>query len=313
MVNQYTDLIAALPDFTQRAERWISENGQIVVGGTTLDLRPGEEEIATFFEELGRELPTLAPELVFSVLESLVLLLVYLVVTFYLLLQADQITDRMYGLIPAPQRDEIRELGRSIDRVLGAYIRSQLLLIVIMAVVTYIPLTILGVRYALILAIATGFLEIIPFVGPYTAAGSAMTVAVLQGANNFGWPGWLLASIVGVIYLVLRQAEDHLIIPNLVGHIVKLHPIIVIFAIVAGGALGGALGLLLAVPLAATIRIILIYLYNKLIASPLPVAEVRAAEHELLDDPPTPLAVPPGHGDLTEQTPKPARPRTEPS
>jgi predicted PurR-regulated permease PerM len=240
------------------------------------------------------------PELVLGVLEGLVLLLVYLVVTFYLLLQADQLTERMYALIPLPAREEIRTLGRSIDRVLGAYIRSQLLLIVVMAVVTYIPLSILGVQYALVLAIATGFLEIIPFVGPYTAAGSAMLVSLFQTTNTFGWPSWVLSLVIGVIYLVLRQAEDPLIIPNLVGHIVKLHPIIVIFSIVAGGALGGALGLLMSVPLAATMRIILIYLYTKLVDSPTPSAAVVAEEHRLLDDPPTPLAAPPGHADLTE-------------
>jgi predicted PurR-regulated permease PerM len=312
LANQYSDLIKALPEFALRAEHWIAENGVISLGGTAIDLRPDEQEVANFFAEIGRELPASVPELVFGVLERLVLLLVYLVVTFYLLLQADQITDRLYGLIPAPQRSEIRELGRSIDRVLGAYIRSQLLLIVVMAVVTYIPLSILGVQYALILAIATGFLEIIPFVGPYTAAGSAMLVSLLQTGNTFGWPGWVLALIVGVIYLILRQAEDHLIIPNLVGHIVELHPIIVIFSILAGGALAGGLGLLLAVPLAATVRIILMYLYSKLVDSPTPIADLRAEEHQMLDTPPSPVAAPPGHGDLTE--PKPTkRKRTGPA
>ncbi|HEX6287808.1 MAG TPA: AI-2E family transporter [Herpetosiphonaceae bacterium] len=312
LANQYSDLVRALPDFALRVEHWIAENGVVELGGTTLDLRPDEQEVANFFTELGRELPSSVPELVLGVLERLVLLLVYLVVTFYLLLQADQITERIYGLIPAPQRHEIRELGRSIDRVLGAYIRSQLLLIMIMAVLTYIPLSILGVQYALILAIATGFLEIIPFVGPYTAAGSAMLVSVLQSTNTFGWPGWVLALVVGVIYLILRQAEDHLIIPNLVGHIVELHPIIVIFSILAGGAMGGALGLLIAVPVAATIRIILIYLYSKLVDSPTPIADVEAEEHRMLDTPPTPLAAPPGHGDLTEpKTGK--RQRSEPA
>jgi predicted PurR-regulated permease PerM len=225
------------------------------------------------------------PELVLGVFEGLVLLLVFLVVTFYLLVQAEQIIERMYSLIPLPYRQEVRELGRSIDRVLGAYIRSQALLIVLMAVLTYIPLSILNVKYALVLAIATGFLEIIPFVGPYTAASAAMTVALLQGTTPFGWPVWLLVVVIGVIYLVLRQMEDHLIIPNLVGHIVELHPVIVIFSILAGGALAGGLGLLLAVPVAATIRIILTYLYSKLIDSPESVAMVKAQEQQMLVDP----------------------------
>ncbi len=285
LANQYNEFVTALPSFATRLETWLAEIGTITLGNRTFSLQPGEAEIETWFGELGRELPASVPELVFGVFERLVLLLVYLVVTFYLLVQAEQIIERMYDLIPLPYRQEIRQLGRSIDRVLGAYIRSQALLIALMAVVTYIPLTILDVKYALVLAIATGFLEIIPFVGPYTAATSAMTVAFLQGTTPFNWPVWLLVAVVGVVYLVLRQLEDHLIIPNLVGHIVELHPVIVIFAILAGGALAGGLGLLLAVPVAATIRIVLTYLYSKLIDSPQSVAMVKAQEQQMLVDP----------------------------
>jgi predicted PurR-regulated permease PerM len=285
LANQYSELVQALPDFAIRTEAWFAEHGTVVLGTTTLDLRPGEAEVQQWFTELGRELPASLPDLVLGVVERLVLLLVYLVVTFYLLLQADQIIERLYSLIPLPQRHEIRALGRSIDRVLGAYIRSQLMLIVIMAVLTYIPLTILGVQYALVLAIATGFLEVIPFIGPYVAASSAMLVALLQSTTPFGWPPWLLAAVVGLIYLVLRQMEDHLIIPTLVGHIVELHPVIVIFAILAGGAIAGALGLLIAVPVAAAIRILLIYLYSKLIDAPAPVAMIQAEEQRMHNAP----------------------------
>ena len=284
--NQYSDLVSSLPALAEATEAWIEANGRIALTNSIVfDLRILEEEIVAFIGELGRELPATIPELVFGVFERLVLVLVYLVVTFYLLVQADQIADNVYGLIPMPQQLEIRGLGRSIDHVLGAYIRSQLLLIAIMAFLTYIPLSILGVRYALFLAIATGFLEIIPFVGPWTAAGSAALVALFGGSSTFAWPSWVLALVVIAIYTVLRQAEDHLIIPNLVGRIVKLHPVVVIFAILAGAALGGALGLLMAVPIAATVKIILSYLYSKLVDSPAPFSVVRAEGEELLDRP----------------------------
>lgn len=302
LILQFNDLQAALPDFARTTSQWFEGRGIITFGNFVIDVRPAEEDVVKWFTDIASQLSASVPELVFGVIERLILLLIYLVVTFYLLLQADQLAEALYGLIPTPYRTEIRELGRSIDRVLGAYIRSQLLLIVLMAVLTYIPLTLLGVKYALVLAIATGFLEVIPFVGPYSAAGSAMLVAMLQTTTPFGWPNWVLAVVIGIFYLVLRQLEDHLIIPNLVGHIVKLHPILVILSILAGGHLGGALGLLIAVPLAATVRIILAYLYSKLVDSPTPVIEIRTHERELLDEPKSVLATPPGHGDLTDGT-----------
>ncbi len=302
LYTQFTDLQRALPDIAGRISSWLEQNGSFAIGTFVIDLRPAEADVVTWFTDFASNITASVPELLLGVLERLILLLVYLVVTFYLLMQSDQIVDAMYGLVPAPYRAEMRGLGRSIDRVLGAYIRSQVILIVLMSVLTYIPLSLLGVKYALVLAIATGFLEVIPFVGPYTAAGSAMLVSLVQATTPWGWPNWLLAVVVGIIYLVLRQGEDHLIIPNLVGHIVKLHPIFVIFAILAGGHLGGALGLLIAVPLAATFRIILAYLYAKLVDSPMPVAELRANEQKLLDRPTAPLAAAPGRGDLTDGT-----------
>lgn len=283
LANQINDLQTAAPDFARNASEWIERNGQFNVGTFQVDLRPAEADIVTWFSDVASSISSSVPEIVLGVIEQLILGLVFLVVTFYLMLQGDRIVASVYNLVPAPYRDEIRTLGNSVDRVLGAYIRSQLILIGLMSVLTWGALTLLGVRYALILGIATGFLEVIPFVGPYTAAGIAIFVSLVQSTTPFGWPNWVLAAVVGLTYLVLRQAEDHLIIPNLVGHIVELHPIIVIFAILAGGHLGGALGLLVAIPVAATLRIVLVYLYNKLVDSQAAISEVKEEEAELLD------------------------------
>jgi len=137
-----------------------------------------------------------------------------------------------------------------------------------MSLLTYIALTILGVRYAAVIAIISGILEIIPLIGPWSAAGIAMSVALFQASAPFGWPTWVLALVVGATYFVLRMFEDNFIIPFVVGHAVNLHPVIVLFAILAGGALGGPFGLLVAIPVAATVRLLLRYLYRKLVDAP---------------------------------------------
>jgi predicted PurR-regulated permease PerM len=79
-----------------------------------------------------------------------------------------------------------------------------------------------------------------------------------------------MAAVVGVVYFTLRQIEDNFIIPNVMGPLVRLHPVVVIFAILAGGALGGAFGLFIAIPMAAVVRILLSYLYRKLTDQPEP-------------------------------------------
>jgi predicted PurR-regulated permease PerM len=227
-----------------------------------------EVPVVDFLKSLATDLPATVPHLVFSALESVVLFVTYLIVAFYLLLQTEQIVEKFYGLVPASYRDEIRGLGRRIDEILGGYIRGTLLLIPIMSVLTYIALTILGVRYALVIAITTGFLEIIPLIGPWSAAGIAMSVALFQATAPFGWPNWVLALVVGSIYFVLRMFEDNFIIPHVVGHAVHLHPVLVLFAILAGGAIGGPFGLLVSIPVAAVTRLLLRYIYRKLIDAP---------------------------------------------
>jgi|HigsolmetaAR206D_1030411.scaffolds.fasta_scaffold08367_3 Predicted permease len=268
---QYYGLINQIPTIVTTIQNLFGENQELHFGGVVFDLTPIAEEIANFAKNIGGQLPTAVPSLVFSAVETVVYLLVYLIITFYLLLQAEQLMQWLYGLIPAPYRAEIRGLVREVDHVLSAYIRGQLVLIVVMSVLMYIPLSILGIRYALLIAILSGILEIIPFIGPWSAAGIAIFAALIQGHEPFGLSGIVLAGVIGLIYLVMRLMEDNFIIPTLVGHFVKLHPAIIIFAILAGAALGGAFGLFVAIPVAAVIRILLVYIYNKLIDSDMPI------------------------------------------
>lgn len=270
-VNQYAELVTQVPLLVNRLTQVFEGRETIDLGGgLVLNLAPLEEQLISTISDIGRTLSGNVPGLVFSALETVIFTLVYLIVTFYLLLQAIQLKTWAVQLIPSPYRLELCDLGRQIDRVLGAYIRGQLMLIVIMSVLLYIPLSILQVPYALVIAIASGVLEIIPILGPWAAAGVAMSVALFQPEVPFGFSHLGLAGLLGIIYFVLRQIEDHFIIPNLMGSLVRLHPAIVIFAILAGGALAGPFGLLVSIPLAAVIRILLAYVYHKFIDVPEP-------------------------------------------
>ena len=267
---QYRGLVAQIPRMSRQIELWIAANQFVDIGGFTIDLFAFEKPITDFFTELSQSLPSRVPDLVVTALERVVLFVTYLIVTFYLLLQAEQITDSIYRLVPAPYRAEIRSLGQQIDTIFAGYIRGTLMLIPIMALFTYIALSILGVRYALVIAIASGILEIIPLIGPWSAAGIAVMVSLLQPTTPFGWSHAALAVVVGVTYFVLRMAEDNFIIPQVVGHAVHLHPVLVLFAILAGGALAGPFGLLVGIPVVAVAQLLLRYLYRKLVDAPEP-------------------------------------------
>ena len=270
IASQYSELRAQVPAIRAAIMQQVTSNQVIEIAGVPLDVGLLEAPLLELLQQLGRSLPDRVPRLFFTAVETMILFLAYLMVTFYLLQQADEIVEHAYSLVPAPYRDEIRGLGKQIDAVLMGYVRGTLLLIPIMACLIYIALSILGIQYALIIAIASGFLEIIPLIGPWTAAGIAMTVALFQSTAPFGWDHWLLAGVVGTTYFVLRMMEDNFVIPQVVGHAVKLHPVLVLFAILAGGAIGGAFGLLVAIPVVAVLQLILRYIYRKLVDAPEP-------------------------------------------
>lgn len=180
----------------------------------------------------------------------------------YLLLAGPSLVHGVLALLPASQKSEVEVLVRSINKVLGGFIRGEAMLIVIMSVTTFIGLSIIGIPFAVILAIATGVLELIPVFGPIIAATPPIIIALFT-SNNFGWPGWVAALVVAGMYTVLRQLEDYLIIPNVVGRVVRVHPLVALFAIFAGLQIWGVTGMVVALPVAGVARVLLGYAYRR--------------------------------------------------
>ena len=212
-------------------------------------------------------------------------LLVFLIATFFLLRDAPRLFQWFRRILPASQRNELIPLFAQVNTLLGRYVRGQMFLIGVMSTVTFVGLSILQLPFALLLALMTGVLEVIPIVGPITAGAIACLVALGHPAPWGLSQIWYVA-IVAAMYTVLRHSEDYFVIPLVIGRIVKLHPAVVIFSLLTGGALYGLLGVLIAVPVAATLRLVLIYVGAKLRdEDPFP-----QLEHELEVQHPTPTA-----------------------
>lgn len=182
--------------------------------------------------------------------------LVFLVATFYFLKDGQELKKGFLFLFSKNIHDQLEIISQKINKVLGDYLRGQILLVIIMTVLTYLGLQIIGVRYALILSIFTGFAEIVPFVGPLAAAGVAALMAFTDGYSRISPSPLIDAATVGGLYLVLRQMEDLFIIPQVMGKVTKLHPLVIIVAILFGGHVFGILGYLLAVPVVASLKVV---------------------------------------------------------
>jgi predicted PurR-regulated permease PerM len=195
-----------------------------------------------------------AVRVAFELILGVILVMLSLV---YFLIDGQNFFRYLLRFVPPEHRLHVQHLSAQIHRVLGRYLRGQLVLIVVMSVVTFVVLEwVFRLPYALWLGILTGILEVIPLIGPISAAAIACTIGFSQGGPNE-------AAGLAIAYFVLRQVEDQLVMPLIVGRAVHVHPLVTIFAVLVGEKIAGVLGMILAVPVAAVIKVVLDYAYPK--------------------------------------------------
>ncbi len=178
---------------------------------------------------------------------------VVLVIVFYITVEEDMLKKTVNFFVPPENKAYISGLIDRMQKKLGMWLRGQLSLCIIIGLMTWIGLTMFGIKYALILAIVAGVLEVIPFAGPMLAS----IPAILVGLSDSIWK----AVIIGIMYFVIQQIENHMVVPLVMQKAVGLNPIIVIVAVMIGVKIGGFVGALLAVPVAAALGVFLSDLY----------------------------------------------------
>ncbi len=176
---------------------------------------------------------------------------------FYFLKDAAHIRARLRSVVPEGWRADVLHLWSEVDRVLTKFIRGHVLVALLVGILTTTGFLVLGVEFAVLLGIIAGIADLIPYFGPVIGAVPAVALSALQS--------WQLAIYVIILVLVIQQLESSIISPKILGDSVGLHPVVVIFVLMAGGKLFGVLGMLFAVPGAAILRIIANYLYRKVV------------------------------------------------
>lgn len=208
---------------------------------------------------LSPSLLTLFPKAI----SGIVSFVIFLFSGFFFLKEGKGTIDRFLNLVPNAYRIEVEILLRKINTVFGGYLRGQLILIAFVSTILFAALSFLGIKFALVLAVFSGFSEIVPFIGPIVAGAVSSAIAFVTVASNYDLNQIQLVLIVIIIYFIVRQIEDYFVTPYIMGKVTKLHPLVILFAVLSGGHIAGILGLMLAVPVAAIIRILWEYLLNK--------------------------------------------------
>jgi predicted PurR-regulated permease PerM len=199
----------------------------------------------------------------FAIFNLLSLAVVTPVVGFYLLRDWPRVTHMIDSWLPYRYRDVIRAQAREVDRILSAWVRGQALCCLLLALYYAASLTVAGLDLGLIVGLMAGLLSFIPYVGSITGGLTAIGLALAQ------FPHWRGVAVVGGVLVVGQILEGYVIYPRFLGDRVELPAVWVIFALFAGGAAFGFLGVMLAVPVAATIGVLARFWLRRYLASPL--------------------------------------------
>lgn len=188
-----------------------------------------------------------------------------LVISYFLLADASRVPERLpYVQLPGYDED-LRRLGVELKRSWNAFLRGQLILITLVLISYTILMTVLGVRYAIAIAILAGLSRFVPYLGPLTAWTVTALVAFFQPVNYFGLDPWQYTLLVIISAVVLDQIFDNLVSPRLFGHTLGIHPAAVLIAAILGANLIGLIGLVLAAPAVATFKLVGRYIVRKML------------------------------------------------
>ncbi|MDQ3128960.1 MAG: AI-2E family transporter [Chloroflexota bacterium] len=235
-----------------------------------LDLPPAiRNAIDAALKDLGSGLGAIDPTSllpVFTVAAGLLgTVVAYIIVpvwAFYLIKDRPALVKAAQRSLPAEWRPDVQAVSTLTLRVFGQWLRGQLFLGITVGVATFIGLTILSVtvdpvfgRFAIVLSVIAGVFELLPIIGPILSAIPAILLALTAGTQP------ALAALL--LYLIIQQVENNVLVPKIQGDAVQLHPTVVMLALIVGGSIGGLLGAILALPIAAAARDVFRYVFHR--------------------------------------------------
>jgi len=214
-------------------------------------LGQGEVLVANWLKQFLENLP--------KVLSSVTLYILSPVIALYLLADWKELGEGFYRIVPQRWRMEWRRLWQDINHVIRLFARGNLVVAVIVGILVGVGVKLVGMEYALLIGLICGVFDLIPYFGPVIGGVPSVLLALTKSPA--------MALKVALVILIVQQLEGNIITPKLMGDSVGLHPLWIVFAILAGGEVAGFWGMFLAVPVAAMVRVVFNHIYFRLVST----------------------------------------------
>ncbi|WP_420643798.1 AI-2E family transporter [Candidatus Leptofilum sp.] len=281
-VSTITPLVTQVNNFIHRTPQYIRDIGEffqdpiiladdivLPVDQLSLDqlFASLSSNLVQLVQTLGGQTISIFGSLATATISTVGWTIMVLFLSFYLVKDHETLFESIVKLAPKSYQDDLYQLSEGISITWNAFLRGQLVLCVVVGIIIFVIALIIGLPNAMTLALIAGFMELIPTFGPILAAIPAVLIAAIQ--TDASWlgslmsPFWFAMLVLG-IYGFIYQFENYYLVPRIIGHHLKLHPLAVLLGVLGGASVAGILGVLLAAPVLASIRLIWMYIYCKL-------------------------------------------------
>ncbi|WP_394691995.1 AI-2E family transporter [Hoeflea sp.] len=267
LVTQAADLGGRIPGYITQLQELLSSETTIMPAWFSDQLAQVKESFAALLKEGAGLVGTIFQQIWNSgmaLLDIAALFVVTPVVAFYLLLDWDRMIEKVDAWVPRDHVETVRELARQVNAAIAGFVRGQGSVCVILGLIYAIGLSIVGLNFGLLIGLFAGIISFIPYVGSMVGLVLALVVAIVQF-----WPDFVMIGAVIGVFVVGQFFEGNILQPRLVGSSVGLHPVWLMFALFAFGALFGFVGMLIAVPAAASVGVLVRFALSRYLDSDL--------------------------------------------
>ena len=272
IVQQVQSLIGVVQRFITQLPTIASELstrtyaiGPFILDFSTFDLTSLANQLLAWIQPILGQLGGLVGTLAASALTTLGWLVFVILVSYFILADASQFSTELVHVDIPGYNVDVRRLGQELGKTWNAFLRGQLIILLLILVSYTLLMTILGVHYAIAIALLAGLARFIPYIGPLTTWTVTVLVAFFQGSNNFGLPPLHYAILAVACAIILDQIFDNLIGPRIIGETLGVHPAAVLVAAIIGFNLIGIVGLVLAAPVLASLKVLGRYTTRKML------------------------------------------------
>lgn len=280
--RQISNFLGQLPTwidwFRANATPWLRDRFGLNV--EIPDMRQITDMLQQYWKEAGGVAATIVAKVSKSgmaIVGWMLNLVIIPVAAFYLMRDWDLLINRVHALIPRSVEPTVSRLARESDKTLSSFLRGQLSVMVILGVIYGIGLSLVGISVGPLIGMIAGLISFVPFMGAIVGFAMGVIAALVQYQDFFH------VALVALVFMIGQALEGYVLVPKMVGDSIGLHPVAVMFAILAGGELFGFVGVLVALPVAAVAMVVLRYLYGRYTESELYQSDADAEKAVIVD------------------------------